>query len=68
MYRIPGRILLITAAFALFLGPITAIAAGGFEDVGDDNVFKADIQWLANAGVTKGCNPQRMTGSAPRTR
>ncbi len=57
MHRLPGRILLITAAFALFLVPIAAIAAGGFDDVSDDNVFKADIQWLADAGVTKGCNP-----------
>ena len=23
----------------------------------DDNVFAADIQWLADSGVTKGCNP-----------
>ena len=45
------------AAFALFLVPVAAIAAGGFADVEDDSVFKADIQWLADAGVTKGCNP-----------
>ena len=65
MHRIPGRILLITAAFALLLVPVAAIAAGGFEDVEDDNVFKADIDWLANAGVTKGCNPPANTEFCP---
>jgi len=57
MHRLSGRILLIAAAFALFLVPVAAIAAGGFDDVEDDSVFKADIDWLATAGVTKGCNP-----------
>ena len=35
------------------------------EDVADDNVFKADIQWLADAGVTKGCNPPANTEFCP---
>jgi hypothetical protein len=45
------------AAFALFLVPVAAIAAGGFTDVDDDSVFLADIQWMKDNGVTKGCNP-----------
>ena len=65
MHRIPGRILLITAAFALFLVPIAAIAAGGFEDVGDDNIFRADIQWMKDADVTRGCNPPANTKYCP---
>lgn len=48
---------LMVVALALFLTPVAAIAAGGFSDVGDDNVFKGDIEWLAKSGVTKGCNP-----------
>ncbi len=56
--RTTSRVLFIVAAFALFLVPVAAIAAGGFTDVGDDNnVFKTDIEWMADAGVTKGCNP-----------
>ncbi len=65
MHRNSGRILLIVAAFALFLVPVAAIAAGGFTDVADDNVFKADIEWLAAAGVTKGCNPPANTEFCP---
>ncbi len=57
MHRTSGRILLLVAAFALFLVPVAAIAAGGFTDVEDDSVFIADIQWMKDNGVTKGCNP-----------
>ncbi len=57
MHRTSGRILLIVAAFALFLVPVAAIAAGGFTDVEDDSVFIADIQWMKDNGVTAGCNP-----------
>jgi hypothetical protein len=57
MHRTSSRVLLIVAAFVLFLVPVAAIAAGGFTDVEDDSVFKADVAWLADAGVTKGCNP-----------
>lgn len=54
----PSRqILLIAAAFALFLVPVAAIAAAGFTDVADDNVFVADIEWMKDSGVTLGCNP-----------
>ncbi len=57
MHRTSGRILLLVAAFALFLVPAAAIAAGGFTDVEDDSVFIADIQWMKDNGVTAGCNP-----------
>lgn len=67
MNRIPGRILLLTAAFALLLVPIAALGANGdrFQDVGDGNVFRADIEWLAATGVTKGCNPPANTEFCP---
>jgi hypothetical protein len=41
----------------LMLVPGVAGASHTFEDVDDDNVFHDDIDWLAAAGVTKGCNP-----------
>jgi hypothetical protein len=31
--------------------------AGSFVDVADSNVFVDDIDWLADQGITKGCNP-----------
>ena len=37
--------------------PVAAIAADRFTDVPDTNVFHDDIAWLADAGVTLGCNP-----------
>lgn len=65
MHRMSERILLMTAALALLLMPVAAIAAGGFDDVEDGNVFNADIQWLADAGVAKGCNPPANTEFCP---
>jgi hypothetical protein len=45
------------AAFLVrFLG-LTADTHGGFKDVSGSNIFKADIEKLATAGITKGCNP-----------
>lgn len=63
--RISSRILLIVAAFALFLVPVAAIAAAGFTDVAEDSVFVADIQWMKDTGVTKGCNPPANTKYCP---
>lgn len=59
MNRFSGRLLLIVAALVLLLALIPAVAsgAGDFVDVPDGHTFKADIEWLADAGVTKGCNP-----------
>ncbi|MGB9357443.1 MAG: hypothetical protein WCC01_02705 [Acidimicrobiia bacterium] len=57
MPRSVRRILLIAAAFALFVVPAAAIAAAGFTDVADDSVFVADIQWMKDNAITAGCNP-----------
>jgi hypothetical protein len=65
MYRTRSKVLLIAAAFAMLLGPAAAIAAGTFEDVPDGDMFEADIEWLASAGVTKGCNPPTNTRFCP---
>lgn len=42
---------------ALIVAPLSAGAANRFTDVPDTNVFHDDITWLADAGVTLGCNP-----------
>ncbi len=57
----PGRrrlrtLLVAVVAFAAFI-PVAAYASHSFTDVPDTNVFHGDISWLADAGVTLGCNP-----------
>jgi hypothetical protein len=48
----------IVVAAVVLLVPIVANAAvSRFSDVPDSNVFVSDIEWLADAGITKGCNP-----------
>lgn len=54
--RSSKAILIAIVALATLL-PVAANAAAGFDDVADSSPFVADIQWLADAGVTKGCNP-----------
>ncbi|MGA9595156.1 MAG: S-layer homology domain-containing protein [Acidimicrobiia bacterium] len=39
------------------LGSGIAFAAHQFTDVPDGHVFHSDISWLADHGITKGCNP-----------
>ena len=45
--------------------PLAVSAAASFVDVPDTHTFSADIQWLADAGVTKGCNPPENTRFCP---
>jgi len=52
LYGVVGLI----AAFALVI-PVAGWASDRFTDVPDTNVFHNDISWLADAGVTLGCNP-----------
>jgi hypothetical protein len=55
--------LLLVAAVAI---PGIAVAAHQFDDVPNSNVFHADIGWLADAGITKGCNPPDNTEFCPK--
>jgi hypothetical protein len=41
-----------------------AIPGSGFSDVGA-SVFSSDIQWIADRGITKGCNPPANTRFCP---
>jgi hypothetical protein len=47
------------------LVPGAAWASHQFTDVSDDNVFHDDIDAIADAGVTKGCNPPDNTEYCP---
>lgn len=42
---------------ALVATPVAVYASHQFADVPNSNIFHADIDWLADAGVTRGCNP-----------
>jgi hypothetical protein len=48
---------LVLSVAAVLVIPSVVWAADRFGDVSDSNVFHDDITWLADAGVTKGCNP-----------
>jgi hypothetical protein len=48
---------LVVALAALLAVPVVAVAADRFNDVPSTNIFHDDIAWLADAGVTAGCNP-----------
>ena len=51
------KVMLIATVTVVLLVPAVAFATGGFTDVGSDNIFKDDIQWMADNGITRGCNP-----------
>jgi len=51
------RLALTAVVVALVVAPLTAVAGHGFNDVPSSHTFHEDIGWLADAGVTKGCNP-----------
>lgn len=64
--RTTGRVKVIGIVAAIFMIlPAAAFAGQRFDDVGDDNIFKADIEWLAESGVTLGCNPPANTEFCP---
>ena len=59
---------LIIGVVAVLLVPIAVSASPGFDDVPVDNPFYNDIEWLADAGVTRGCNPaQGNTNFCPKS-
>lgn len=49
----------------LVVAPTAVWATDGFDDVPASNVFHDDIGWLADTGVTKGCNPPENTRFCP---
>ncbi len=55
----------VALAIALLAYPAAVWAGDRFADVPTTNVFHDDISWLADAGVTKGCNPPANTQFCP---
>lgn len=53
------------AIAAVALAPLTVVAAHRFSDVPDSNIFHDDITWLADADVTRGCDPPDNTRYCP---
>lgn len=56
-HRPRGHIILVALLTMLVTVPITAVATHIFTDVSDENVHRNSIAWLADSGVTRGCNP-----------
>jgi len=50
-------ITVVLALVAVLSGSVVALASHQFVDVPTSNVFHNDISWLADLGITKGCNP-----------
>jgi hypothetical protein len=59
------KLLLVLSLAVVVLIPVTAVASHQFTDVPNSNIFHADIAWLADNGVTKGCNPPANTMYCP---
>ncbi len=58
MKRVSSVLVMSMAALLVIaLVPAVVSAAGGAFVDDDDSIFETDIEWLAAAGVTKGCNP-----------
>lgn len=58
--RVPKRLIkaaLVLALVGAVITPVAVSASHQFTDVPDTNIFHDSIAWLADNGVTKGCNP-----------
>lgn len=51
------RVLIAGVAGLLLVPNVPAVAADGFSDVAADHIFVTEIEWLAEEGITRGCNP-----------
>lgn len=60
-----ARTLFVIVVTALISAPTAVWASHAFVDVPDDNVFHEDIDAIADAGVTRGCNPPDNTEYCP---
>lgn len=58
--------LVIGVVAAAVLLPSVALASHQFTDVPDSNIFHDDIGWLADSGVTLGCNPPANDAFCPK--
>jgi len=51
------RLALVVLVTVAVTAPVSVYAASQFTDVPGDHLFHDDIVWLADSGVTRGCNP-----------
>jgi len=51
------RLALVVLVTVAVTAPVSVFAASQFTDVPGDHLFHDDIVWLADSGVTRGCNP-----------
>lgn len=60
------RLLAVVATTAAVVAPVAVWASDGFSDVAESDTFHDDIEWLADNGITAGCNPPGNTRFCPR--
>jgi hypothetical protein len=65
MFSFSRRRVGLVLVVAFLLIPAAAFAAQRFNDVPPSSVFYGDIEWLADKGITKGCNPPANTLFCP---
>lgn len=51
------RIIAVLAVLTVISVPVAVFAAGGHFTDDDDSIFESSINWMADSGVTLGCNP-----------
>ncbi len=62
------RVAALIVATIVLAAPSAVWATHQFSDVADSNPFAADIEWLADVGVTNGCGPDVFCPEAAVTR
>jgi S-layer homology domain len=68
MRKIVGALIAVTLALlvvAFVSDPVEAIVLHGYFTDDDGSIFEADIDAIASAGITKGCNPPANTAFCP---
>jgi len=51
------RLVVVALLVLAVLAPVAVFAAGGHFTDDDDSIFESSINWMADSGVTLGCNP-----------
>lgn len=63
--RLTPLLVVAIAASLMMVTVPSGLASDRFEDVPDDNIFHDDISWMAEAEITRGCNPPDNTEFCP---
>jgi hypothetical protein len=51
------KLVFVSIVTAMIVSPLAVMASHQFTDVPDSNIFHDDIGWMADNGITRGCNP-----------